>query len=101
MNRVAGAVLLVSALVIGGGAAGAQEPWENIWFKVPVDANGAVRTSALLGIAHAICQGLGGRHYRSGSSRLGLTVHNLQAEHGLDREVVAACTAERESAAKK
>lgn len=30
MNRVAGAVLLVSALVVGEGAAGAQEPWENI-----------------------------------------------------------------------
>ena len=101
MNGAARAVLLAWMLVVTGGSAGAEEPWENIWFRVPVDANGAVRTSALLGIAHVICQGLGGRHYRSGSSRLGPTVHNPHAEHGLDREVVAACTAERESAAKK
>lgn len=101
MNRVARIVLLVSVLAAGGGTAGAEEPWEYIWFEVPVEANGAIRTSTLLGYAHIICQGLGGRHYRSGSSRLGQTRVNLRAEHGLVREVIAACTAETESAAKR
>lgn len=48
------------------------------------------------GIAHEICQALGGRHYRSGSSRLGPTLHNPLTDRGLDRVVVAACTAETE-----
>ena len=102
MNGVARAAVLAGALAAGGeGAAGAEEPWQRIWFRVPADADGAVPTGALLEIAHGICQGLGGRHYRSGSSRLGPTVYNPQAEHGLDRVVIAACTAERERAAKR
>ena len=94
--------MLACALAAGGaGGAAAEEPWERIWFRVPLDADGAVRTGALLELAHGICQALGGRHYRSGSSRLGLMLHNPQTEHGLDRMVVAACTGEKEKAAKR
>ena len=94
--------MLACALAVGGvGGAAAEEPWERIWFRVPLDSDGAVRTGALLELAHDICQVLGGRHYRSGSSRLGPVVHNPQAKHGLDRVVFAACTAERERASER
>lgn len=100
MNRAAGAAVLACALAAGA-RAGAEEPWETIWFRVPMDADGAVSTSTLLEVAHGICQALGARHYRSGSSRLGPVVHNPQAEHDLDRVVVAACTAEKERVEKR
>ena len=79
-----------------GRGVAADEPWERIWFRVPLNLDGAVHTGVLLEIAHEICQALGGRHYQSGSSRLGPTLHNPSTEHGLDRVVVAACTAEGE-----
>ena len=98
MNRAARAAVLAGALAAAGaGGASADEPWERIWFRVPLNSDGAVHTDVLLEIAHDICQALGGRHYRSGSSRLGPTLHNPLAEHGLDRVVVAACTAAREN----
>ena len=90
--------MLACALAAGSpGGGAAEEPWERIWFRVPLNADGAVHTGVLLEIAHGICQALGGRHYQSGSSRLGPAIYNPQAEHGLDRVVIAACTAERES----
>ena len=102
MNRVAAAAMLAGALAVGGpGGAAAEEPWESIWFRVPLNAQGAVGTGALLELAHRICQVLGGRHYRSGSSRLGPVHYNPQAEHGLDRVVFAACTTEREGASER
>lgn len=101
MNRAVGAALLAWMLVAAG-AARAENPWEEIWFNVPVDENRAVHTGTLLGIAHSICQGLGGRHYRSGSSRLvGPAVFAPKAAYGLVRPVRAACTTERESTAKR
>ena len=94
--------MIAGALAAGGpGDAAAEEPWESIWFRVPLNAQGAVRTGALLKIAHGICQALGSRHYRSGSSRLGPVLYNPQAEHGLDRVVFAGCTAAREGASKR
>ena len=103
MSRAAGAAALACALAAGaaGGTAAAAEPWERIWFKVPVDEDGTVRTHLLMDIAHIICQGLGGRHFQSESSRLGPTIFNPQAEHGLERAVTAACAAEQEPAAKQ
>lgn len=102
MNRVAAAAMLAGALAAAApGGAAAEEPWERIWFRVPLNAQGAVGTGALLELAHRICQVLGGRHYRSGSSRLGPVHYNPQAEHGLDRVVFAACTAEREGASER
>lgn len=101
MSRIVGAVLLASMLAIGGASAGAEEPWEHIWFTVPVDDKGAVNTVQLLKIAHVICQGLGGRHYRSGSSRLGPMTSDSLAQHGVVRQVFAACGAERENASKR
>lgn len=102
MNRTAGATVLACALAAGvAGGVAAEEPWERIWFRVPLNADGAVHTGKLLELAHVICQALGGRHYQSGSSRLGPVLYNPQAEHGLDRVVTAACTAETESAAKR
>ena len=101
MNRTACALLFAWILAAGGGDASAAEPWEEIRFKVPLDANGAVHTGSLFGLAHIICQGLGARHYRSGSSRLGRTIQVRQARHGGVREVVAACTAEGESAVRR
>ena len=100
MNRAA-AVVLACALAAAGGASAQEAPWNRIWFRVPVDADGAVRTGALLEVAHVICQGLGGRHYQSGSSRLGPTLHNPQTEHGLDRVVIAACTERTESTVRR
>lgn len=97
MNRAARAAVLACALAaVGPGDAAAGEPWERIWLRVPLNSDGAVPTGVLLEIAHDICQALGGRHYQSGSSQLGPTLHNPWTEHGLDRVVVAACTAERE-----
>ena len=97
MNRAARAVVIACALIAAGaGDAAADEPWERIWFRVPLNSDGAVHTGVLLEIAHEICQALGGRHYRSGSSRLGPTLHNPLTDRGLDRVVVAACTAETE-----
>lgn len=97
MSGVVGAVLLASMLAIGAAGAGAEEPWKHIWFTVPVDEKGAVNTVGLLKNAHAICQGLGGRHYRSGSSRLGPVARDPRTQHGMVREVFAACGAEREN----
>ena len=97
MNRAARAAVLACALAaVGAGDTAADEPWERIWFRVPLNSDGAVHTDVLLEIAHEICQALGGRHYQSGSSRLGPTLHNPLTEHGLDRVVFAACTAEGE-----
>ena len=91
--------MAMAALLAGGtGTSGAQEePWRKIWLEVPVDGSGAVNTHRLLEIAHSICQGLGGRHYASGSSRLGKKVRSPMSEHGIARTVTAACTAKRES----
>ena len=102
MIHAAGAAVLACALAAASPReAAAGEPWERIWFRVPLNAHGAVHTDVLLDIAHSICQALGGRHYQSGSSRLGPKLHNPLAEHGLDRVVVAACTAEREKVSAK
>ena len=102
MSRVAGAAVLACVLAAGvAGGAAAEEPWERIWFRVPLNSAGAVRTGMLLELAHSICQALGGRHYQPGSSRLGPVLHNPLAEHGLDRVVIAACTAHWERAAKR
>ena len=101
MNRTAAAALACALAAGGAGGVAAQEPWERIWFRVPLNSDGAVHTGTLLDLAHGICQGLGGRHYKSGSSRLGPVRHNPLAEHGLDRVVVAACTAARERASKR
>ena len=84
-----GAALL--GAVCAGGAL-AAEPRERIWFHVPADSDGAISVGDVLERAHFICQGLAGRYYQSGSSRLGRTLY-LPGWGGRNlREVVAACT---------
>ena len=97
MRRGAHAVVLGAALlagVYGGGAGGAEasEPRERIWFHVPADSDGAISIGDVLERAHLICQGLAGRYYQSGSSRLGRTLYAPGWGGRNLREVIAACT---------
>ena len=82
-----------AALLLGvcAGAA-ATEPRERIWFRVPTDPDGAISVGDVLERAHFICQGLAGRYYQSGSSRLGRTLYAPGWGGRNLREVTAACT---------
>ena len=93
-RRPARAAALAAALATG--TAGGAEPWEHIWFRVPVEADGSIRTGQVLERAHLICQALGGRHYQSGSSRLGRRLYTSGTKEHEVREMRAACTADGE-----
>ena len=94
MRRGTRAAVLGAALLVGvcGGGAEAAEPRERIWFRVPTDSDGAISIGDVLERAHLICQGLAGRYYQSGSSRLGRTLYAPGWGGRNLREVIAACT---------